>query len=218
MVKNPLNFGSSCKLPWSIMSTHHCNRDFLLASVRCGLMLFEWRLRRPFFKYLCSFHLLMFSFALTSSIVILSLRGMLRNGSKSTGIALRPTLPFFWLATLTGMDWARGILPRCHKRWATRMWSPNCSATTLVSHLPSFPFLLLANKAWYTYFLSSSVMSLAFLRPLASTGASLASSSCKKNKQIQTNDFDYQHRVISKEIYLTSEVFFKIEINRTIFV
>jgi hypothetical protein len=53
----------------------------------------------------------MFSLVHTSSIVILSFRGMFRNASKSTGIALRPTLPFFRLETTTGTEFASCILP-----------------------------------------------------------------------------------------------------------
>ena len=69
-------------------------------------MLLEWRLSKPLLKYLCTFHLLMFSLAQTSCMVILSFRGMLRKASKSIGIALRPTLPFFKLETTTGTEFA----------------------------------------------------------------------------------------------------------------
>jgi len=66
-------------------------------------MLLEWRLSKPFFKYLCILDLLIPSLLDTSSIVILCLRGMLRNRSKSKGVALRPHLPFFRLVSSTGI-------------------------------------------------------------------------------------------------------------------
>jgi hypothetical protein len=46
--------------------------------------------------------------------------------------------------------------------------------------LPSVPFLLLANNAWYTCFVTSSVMS--FLQWFTSTGASTTCSSRRKKK------------------------------------
>ena len=71
----------------------------------------------------------------TSSMVILCLRGMFCNCSKSRGISLWPHLPFFWLATTTGMLWASWVLPRFHKRWTDLMCTPNWWATIVVSFL-----------------------------------------------------------------------------------
>jgi hypothetical protein len=52
----------------------------------------------------------------TSSVVILSFRGMFRNAFKSKGIALRPTLPFFRLETTTGTELESCVLPRFQTR------------------------------------------------------------------------------------------------------
>jgi hypothetical protein len=90
------------------------------------------------------------------------------------GTALRPHLPFFLLATTTGMLWASWVLPRFHKRWNGQMCTLNWWTTMLVSFLPSAPFLLLANNAWYTCHLTSSVMS--FLRWFTSKGKKQACS------------------------------------------
>lgn len=164
------------------MSIQNFNLVFLFPSVRKGLMLLEWRLSKPCFKYLSTFHLLMFSLAQTSSKVILSFKGMLRKTSKSIGIALRPTLPFFRLATTTGTEFASCILPLFHTRCTDRRWRSNWLATIWVSFLWSLPLLLLANNAWYTCFLISFVIS---FRRWFSTTAPNSSRGKFKSKSVQ---------------------------------
>ena len=122
--KKSLNLGSPLN-PLSIMSIHHCNLVFLLASVRWCFILLECRLSKPLLKYLCTLHLLILSLAQTSPMVILSFRGISRKASKSIGIGLRPTLPFFRLENTTRTELANCILPLCHMRCTVRTWRSN---------------------------------------------------------------------------------------------
>ena len=94
----------------------------------------------------------MLSLAHTSSMVILSLRGMLRNSSKSTGDALRPTLP---LLRLQGQ-------PECYLQVLFYLASTGAELHECVHQIEQQQLLYLSCLASHCCFLPTKLDKLAF--------------------------------------------------------
>ena len=160
ILKKSLKMGSMSMLLGSSMEMHHRSLSFMFCSVKCGFMLFECLLIRPFFLNLHSVGLLTFKCLDKSSNVVLFDKGMSCSKLRSTWTLLRPHRDLF-LETSMSAPCRKHCLAHCHMRRTVRALTENDAAISSTISRVNRPLVLvhLQTSASYNCFLFSSVSS-----------------------------------------------------------